>query len=236
MMCVSTVFSHRRSSKGFTLLEVLIALLILAVVVSTLYSVHSGTVYHLTASRSQAEIYEMARVTLARMTEDLACAHRPPDEPLTTGKEPENDFFSGEEIVLNGTTGHTLQFVTRASLGFAAGGDLLRIRLDTRQEEGLPGLTLYRTETAVLGDPPPPEKDGWVLCEDVWELTVSYQDADGRTYARWDSSAELFGGRLPVLVSITLRLHNPANRGTPYRFTTQVALPLGRDQDRDIRG
>ena len=57
--------------KGFTLLEVLIAMSIFAVVLSMLYTVYTGTFRNIEETESQADLYQMARIVLERMTEDL---------------------------------------------------------------------------------------------------------------------------------------------------------------------
>jgi len=63
-----------KNIEGFTLLEILIALLILATVISIIFSSYTATFRNIEEAESQAEIYQMARITLGRMQEDLECS------------------------------------------------------------------------------------------------------------------------------------------------------------------
>lgn len=60
--------------RGFTLIEILIAVAILGIVLSTVYASYRGTFRIIHDARSDAEIYTMARNALDRMARDLQSA------------------------------------------------------------------------------------------------------------------------------------------------------------------
>ena len=67
-----------RDLKGFTLLEILIAVVILVIVLSTVFASFTGTLRLVSETESQAEVYQMARIALERILEDLESANVPP--------------------------------------------------------------------------------------------------------------------------------------------------------------
>ena len=59
------------NSRGFTLFELLVAIVIFALVVSTIYASATGSFRVVGETESRAEIYRMARIAMERMLEDL---------------------------------------------------------------------------------------------------------------------------------------------------------------------
>ncbi len=72
----------RRSPKGqggFTLIELLVALTILAIMLSTIYATFFSALKAMRASRERDDTYQVARVVMERIANDLAMAcSRPP--------------------------------------------------------------------------------------------------------------------------------------------------------------
>ena len=66
---------------GFTLLEILLAIFILGIIVSTIYGAYSGTFSIVDRTTKEAEIYAMARIALERIVEDLESMYIPDGEP-----------------------------------------------------------------------------------------------------------------------------------------------------------
>ncbi len=63
------------SRKGFTLLEILIAMFIFGVVLTTIFTSYTGTFRIIDETESQTDIYAMARTVMIRMQEDLESVH-----------------------------------------------------------------------------------------------------------------------------------------------------------------
>src|SRR5574340_80545 len=71
---MSTTLNYTKSSRrsrGFTLLEVLIAVFILSLVVSTVYAAYRGTFTVVHDTSDDREAYSMARNTMQRLWQDL---------------------------------------------------------------------------------------------------------------------------------------------------------------------
>lgn len=62
-------------SKGFTLLEILIAVFIFGAVLSIVFTSYTGTFRIIDETESYADIYGKARIALERMQEDLQSAY-----------------------------------------------------------------------------------------------------------------------------------------------------------------
>ena len=62
---------------GFTLLEIVVAIAIFAVIVSLIYPAYTGTYRNIEIAETQAEIYAMARTAMIRIVEDLESTYIP---------------------------------------------------------------------------------------------------------------------------------------------------------------
>ena len=67
---------HHHDSRGFTLLEILIAIFILGIVFTTIYAAYSGTLTVIKELGDDSRAYQMARITLDRMSRDLSSLQR----------------------------------------------------------------------------------------------------------------------------------------------------------------
>jgi len=74
------VLHYSKENSGFTLLEILIAIFIFAVVMTTIFTSYTGTFRVVDETESQAEIYQMAGIAMERMLEDLESIYIPTTE------------------------------------------------------------------------------------------------------------------------------------------------------------
>src|SRR5512145_2687903 len=63
-------------SRGFTLMEILIAIFILGVVLTTIYSAYSGTLRVIKEIEDDSRAYKLARITLDRLNRDISSVLR----------------------------------------------------------------------------------------------------------------------------------------------------------------
>lgn len=223
--------------RGFTLLEILIAMCIFAIVLSILYTAYTGTFRNIDETESQANVYQMARVTLERMGEDLQStylSHRASD-PDSEEEPLQPNVFRGEATEIDARSADTLRFFSRAHLVFdeenTATG-VARIAYEVRQSEvDEQSLVLYRSDTPRFEKGPEEEGGGLVLCDGIQALNLTYYDDKERAYDSWDSTDEEFEGKLPVRVSILLELVNQENPEAPLKFMTGVALPMAEEEN-----
>jgi len=225
-----------KNANGFTLMEILVAMLIFTIILSTLYLSYTGTVRNMEEVESQSDIYGMARITLERMIDDLESAYVLPWSQ--NAKPYEDDIqlagFFGEDSEINGRSADTLQFPSRAHLVFnGEDGDngATEITYYVTENDEEESLTLYRSDTPQFEEGPGEGAGGLVLCEDVYSINFTYHDENGEVYDNWDSTKEEFKGRLPVMVSIELLFINRSDPESHLRFKTGVALPMARGKD-----
>ena len=224
-----------RGREGFTLLEILLAMSIFAIVLSTLYTAYTGTFRNVDETESQADIYRMARIALERIAEDLESAYIPPWAvgPETEGETKQAAPFVGETAQISDRSADTLLFLSRAHLVFdeeEVDTTVARISYDVRQsEEDEEIFLLYRSDTPGFEEGPEQGTGGLILCDGLHAVNFTYYDDEGRGYDRWDSTNEEFKDRLPVMVSIVLEFVDKRNPEAPLKFVSGVVLPMAQE-------
>jgi prepilin-type N-terminal cleavage/methylation domain-containing protein len=217
----------RKDTSGFTLLEILVALFILVLVMSLIYSSFTGTLTQIDQVEKEAKMYQMARITAERIREDLACSFLEPDGVFG---------FQGNNEQIDGRDADDILFLSAKHLILEAkeengpnpyvGPALISFYIMENDKEGDQGLTLYRSDTPVSEDPPEEKTNGLVLCENLFSFNFVYYDNNGDAYEEWDSSDGVWKDKLPSRVDIQLAFVNPDDPGNPLRFETGIAIPL----------
>lgn len=210
---------HAKDRNGFTILEILIALSILATVLSIVFTSYTATFRIIGETESQAEIYQMARIALERIIEDLACTL-----PETSGD------FSGEDEEIDGRSADSMCFTSWAHLVFSdqdqpwgAAEISYYVEQDEEEEEG---LVLYRSDTPRLDKEPAEEglckkERGFPLCKKLVSVDFTYRADDWEDLDDWEEEG------IPRLVSVSLEFINPSNPEAPLKFATSVAVRTG---------
>ena len=218
------------SRKGFTLLEILIAMFIFAVVLTTIFSSYTGTFRIIDETESQTDIYAMARTVLIRMQEDLESIHfkeTGSSESEVSSLEPAT--FLGENKEINGRDADTLRFLSRAHLIFDEEDEnpgVAEISYYVSANEVEDSLALYRSDRPELEAPQEEGTGGLILCDGLFSVNITYHDADGEIHETWSSSEDESKHKLPAMVSILLEFVNPKNTEKPHKFMTRVAIPM----------
>jgi general secretion pathway protein J len=221
---------------GFTLLEVLIAMFIFAVVLTTLYTAYTGTFRNIERTESQADLYQMARIVLERMTEDLESVY------MISQKEPSEDEeesdqparFVGTMSEIEGRRMDNLRFASKAHIFFdveepyAGTAEIVYYVRENSEEEG--DFILYRSDKANFGQSEEEGTGGWILCDSLHAIQFTYYDEEGGAHDGWDSTEETFKGKLPSGVSILLELANRTDPEATVKFMTGVTLPMSRGE------
>ncbi len=200
---------------GFTLVEVLVAILIVSVVLSTVYASFSGT-FRISRSAGYAEqLYDMMRITADRMIQDL--------ESLTPQRNVyELTLTAGEASV----DGGQLEFISSAGLSYTDGRSTAnaRIRYYLTKEPEQEGYSLWRSDSASINtfkDGGAPK--GFLLCSRLKSIRYTFFDQGGAQYDSWSAGAR--GGRPPASVLIRFEFLNENPENEPYRFMTRIAIP-----------
>jgi len=221
--------SNATKRPGFTLLEILVAMFILVVVLSTVYASFTGSLRIVDVTESQAEIYQMARIALERLTEDLEAVYIPQQIASPTGPAELDDTekpsgFEGVDNEVGGKSADTMRFFSRAHLVFGDQDlpcETAEIGYDVEEDDDGETLILYRRDRLLLEEEFPETDRGLPLCEALVSVAFKYYDFEGDEYDGWDSAEDGF----PRLVSLSLEFVNPSDPETPLHFVTSVALP-----------
>jgi general secretion pathway protein J len=211
-------------AKGFTLIEILIAIFILAIVLSTIYAAYTGTFRIIKASEYDSDIYTMARSTMERMIRDIGAI---------SAYKGQIEFIS-KRYLLGEQEFPTLSFTSTGHIEFGNEGipsGIATISYYVEENSEKKGYTLLRDDTLIsTSDNQATAKGGFILCERLHSLTYKFYDTAGKEYNTWDSTSvskvQKNGG--PSMVSIHLNLVNPDDQERPYKFMTKVFLPINK--------
>ncbi|MBI3995647.1 MAG: prepilin-type N-terminal cleavage/methylation domain-containing protein [Nitrospirae bacterium] len=210
-----------RNQRGFTLLELLIALGIAAVVITLLYETFNAVLRSTRQVDEESEIDQMARISMGIMVTELKSAYwRPP------GNQSQSTpfVFEGQDGLDGGDPSDTLRFtaLSHARVDHGIADPTLSVL-----EYGL--VPVPETEAAVLMHAE--ETNVLSLSEESLEryelaervIGLNFRYFDGKEWSdQWSASDQK---KLPKAVEIQLVLKDPAGR--ERRFITQTDIPLG---------
>lgn len=212
------------SRRGYTLVELLVAMCIFALVVASVYGAYKTTFTTVQGSEHQAVRADRSGFILSRITEDL--------ESLILGKR---CLLLGEEHSAAGVHRDSLSFLSSAQIllgkdDIPRGRLLIEYSTDRDERSGL--LALYRTETQVfpgvaVGASGVAQKN--LLCRDLKEIRFTYHDVSGNILTRWksdgsDNEKDQEVVKIPVLVYATLVFPGVASEKSEQTFTAGIAL------------
>jgi len=225
-----TNFSANRET-GFTLVEILIAISIFAIVITTIFGSHNLVFSSAKAVEEDMAVYEMAKSCLSRMADDLGSLHvcLPPEyTPLDINDDEDPFKVKGETADAGSESFSRLMFTSRA-----------HVSLEKNIQEGIARIVYYvqksdetsyvlrRADKLYPYEPFEEKKSDPVLCESVNSLVFKYYDQQGSEYDRWDSDSADVDYSTPWAIKITLQIGDETNF---LPFETKVKLPVFRDK------
>jgi len=221
----------RHPACGFTLLEIMIAIFIFAIVVSTIFASYNALFSSNETIEQGTASYEMAKNCLNRMMIDLESIHvsLPPEySPQNVADSHDLYRIAGDIVDIQGREFPKLRFTSLSHIAFGGktqNGIAEIVYYVQTENDGryllkrADNLHPYPLFEEKAGDP--------VLCKDVKSLTVKYYDENGTEYDLWDSDAEEFEYSTPRAIRIKLEL---ASESQPLLFETMVTLPVFREK------
>jgi len=217
--------------KGFTLLEILIAISLFAALTAMLYPAYIGTFRNMDITESHASVYRMARIAMDRISEDLASACIPGTDEDSDSDLTYSRVFLGTDSELYSRDADSLEFISEKHLPFyddiSAGKGRIKYYLKEHEDED--GFILYRSDNLELGNKPGDEDAGaLILCKDVNSINFTYLDENGEDYDHWDSSSASFKGKLPTMITVELGFQNESDPELPIKFVTSISIPMAK--------
>jgi general secretion pathway protein J len=226
---VTPLTHSRQPDSGFTLLEILIAIFIFAILVTTIFGSYNSVFTGAEEINQGVTSYEMARNCLNRMIFDLESIHLslPPQyAPPDFNSLPDPYRIVGDTNNVQNISFPKLRFTSTAHVSFGGKteshiAEIVYYVQATDDDNYLlrraDKIYPYEEFEENSGDP--------VLCENLKSLTFKYYDREGTEYDLWDSDAEDFGYATPAAIGIKLELTGGRNS---LWFKTMVTLPVCR--------
>lgn len=224
---IPKVSAHR----GFTLMEILIAIFIFGIIVSTIFGSFHAVFSQTEAITNDSALYEMGRNCMNRMVVDLQAIHAalPPQysEP-TEDDDPDPFRFVSEIKQIDQKEFPMLRFTSRSHISF-----------NRPPETGIAAIVYYIQQDEQNGfilrrsDDLYPFKDfeenriDPILCNQLKSLRFAFYDNEESEYDAWDSEDENYGYATPRSVKIVLLI---GDENIEHRFETLVRLPVYREK------
>lgn len=219
-----------KTEQGFTLLELVLALAILAVILSIIYAAYATSVEVMQTAQKRTENYQEVRIIFDLLAQQLSSAYLSTKDGRTLflGEDDTSGDFPVDRLTFTAPT------ATLLPLGSGQGGGLCTIRyfVQNQTEESLV-KSLFRQEVC----PPVPVEGETIpggitleLSNKVLGFDLKYYLPDGEEFERWDSRTP---GEtlLPVWVKVTLLLPLETPQGKLGErifqpFSTAIEIPI----------
>ena len=227
----ATRYQQPDTSNGFTLVEILLAFLILGIVMTTIMASFNAVFSTTDTLNNSSQYFDTAKNCLNRMTLDLEALYvrQPPLFKKPEFDDPPDPYrIVGSILDSGGTSFAKIRFTSSA-----------HIPLAKSQRDGIAEIVYYvqakRDGQMVLKRAdhlypyPVFEENGGdpVLCNNLKSLAFKYFDADGAEFEEWDSDSDEYGYATPAAVNIQLEI---GNETTSYDFETTVNLAVQRQK------
>lgn len=213
-------------ARGFTLIELMVAVAIVAVVSTMVWGSFKQTSMTKRAVEAQAVRYRTVRIALDRMARELAMAYLSQNED-TTQPQRRTRFVGKRHDKIDELTfsyfGHQRLYEDVQETDTAV------VQYTSQPDRDRSGVTdLMRRETRRLGYYRPEDISGErdLLCDDIVGLRVDYYDARDKVWRDdWDTTvADGEPDRLPSKIKITLTVYDERGRAIPFQTQTRVML------------
>ncbi|HEX9666096.1 MAG TPA: prepilin-type N-terminal cleavage/methylation domain-containing protein [Thermodesulfobacteriota bacterium] len=208
------------TEKGFTLIEVLLAIFIGSIVLTVLYSSFFQIIKAKDVAESELDLYHEARVVFSKMTEDFQSAY-PRGEVFDNSSIPTASFFSGTKDGDNSRV--TLTSLSRQPALNSVDSDQAEISYYLEPVPQSDLFYLMREENPRIGT----DSGGirYPISENLVRFNLTYMTENDSEESFVDEFNSDQTGSLPKVVEITLTMRSP--RGEDVQFSTLILIPLG---------
>lgn len=223
-----------RGKRGFTLLELLIAITMFGVVATIVYSTLNAVLSKTNDISRASDSFEMAKTCIERMTLDLTGLYVEPFPLYAVPglSDPADPYrFLAKIELAGGNRFSTLRFTSTEHLEISDFPDtrLAEIRYYiTPSDDPDQGYLLRRADTAFPYDIDQNARQSDndpIMCTNIAALEFTLYETDDKTEEEWDSDSDFSKNTTPIAVGIHLELESG---NTTRSFYTRVALPVYR--------
>jgi general secretion pathway protein J len=215
-------------TRGFTLLEVILAVTVLALVGTMIYGGFSQTALNKVRVEEDVDHSRMVHMALERMVRELSMAF------VSTHTNPSLDLRVVETAFIGKDHGRDdridfTSFSHRRLYRNARESDQNEISYFVTEHPDDQGVNvLARREQNRIDDDPRRGGKSQILVENVEEFNIEYYDPLlSEWVSTWDTEDVLAQpNRLPTQVRIRLAVKHPHRRGETQAFGTRVTIPL----------
>jgi len=210
----------RVAKSGFTLLEILLAIFILGIVLTTVYAAYTGTMRTVTQTDYDNHVYSMARSTMKRMVEDIGSV-------CTFGGK---FIFLSQSSELGVSDLAELTFLTNSHISFGEDttGGLAAIMYYLEEDAKGNGYILLRKDVVYTGEESIPleKSGGYILCKRIKSIRYTFYDTKGDDFDNWDSATDDHKDRAPLMVAVHMTFLDPEDEDNTYPFMTKMFIPM----------
>lgn len=208
----------RLLSRGYSLVEVLVALLISVIIMGSIYAAYATAARSFHEAEAREDLTQTARVILTRINTEISCTYHPGDATKST--------LSGDNSSEDTTQSDTLTVLTTGHSPFSAtttGGDVCQVTyFMSNGSDGNPA-GLYAQEDYAPGFEVSNEDSQPVLVSDaVTGFICRYMSA---TDTDWEDSW-LNETTLPMAVRVELILKPPHPGGAPITVASTANIMI----------
>ncbi|MCI5224026.1 MAG: type II secretion system protein [Candidatus Electrothrix sp. AR4] len=212
---------------GFTLLEIMLAVLVLGMVVSMVSFSLSGSINVIDATMEQGELYYRAQVAMERICDDLTSALLNEHIEFIGDKD---DNAGGQSILLSfATMAHIVFDLENGQAGMGVISYAVQPDRNNAQH-----LVLLRSDVLYRPQEENTKNEGeeaFLLCDRLRSVKFTFIDHDGEEQENWDTRVkeddENTERRLPVAVVCRLEFWLDEEEEQTITFQTTVVLPVG---------
>ena len=230
---IDLIRSSRRplpsDGRGFTLIEILVAMFILTIVMGLVFGSFNGVFSNADRLNESGDLFEMADACMNRIISDLSALHvmkEPRYKPPDMDDDPDIFRFVGSNETMGGYTFAKLRFTSLAHLAPGVDGNsgIAEIVYYVQPSES-DGYQLFRADNSYPYPEFEPKASDPVMCEQLLSFKLTYFDKEGREFEEWDSEDDDYEYSTPRSIRIELKLGSEENA---YEFQTAIQLPVFR--------
>lgn len=217
-----------QKTRGFTLLEILVAMTIFSITLLTLFSTFRTVSTSSDRVKNDIQQREQIQQCLEIIMADLDQIYlpRPPRyHPPDFNQVPDLYRFLGTETAIDGIFFSHLQFAGLNHLDLGPGHihGIGRIQYYVHRQED--HFDLHRFDSTFLSDTAPDPCMDPVLMKNIHTFSLTFTDIDGTDHTVWDSESDQFDHSFPARITITL---NPVGDEIQNPLQATMLLPVSR--------